>query len=306
MAASRSGRDVRSRVRAPSSAARSTAARTSAEPTPPPRTASSTTTSSIHARTPVGTRKTARVSAPTIRPVPSRATNRVVAGARTIASSSWAVGGGALRDSCGTSRAIASTSSVSATTACSTATGPSPAADALSGAVTSRFRLGAPPHRLAHAVVEDVAPLTSEGGEDVLAPPLVADERRRQRPLAEPPHITAFERVGLEPSAHRLAVEDERVERDAGEAEPEAVEDGDQPHRLHIDAGLLPDLLHHHLGRGVAHVAPAGGIEPHPRVRPLDEEQLPLVVAHRRADRPLRSDVAGPAPRDRAEPLLNE
>ena len=60
-----------------------------------------------------------------------------------------------------------------------------------------------------------------------------------QRVLGEPADVGALERVGLELAADGPAVEHERVERDAGEAEAQAVEHGDEPDRLDLDAGLL-------------------------------------------------------------------
>ena len=74
--------------------------------------------------------------------------------------------------------------------------------------------------------------------------------------------------------------------------EPQAVEDGDQAHRLDQHPRLLQDLLHRHLGRRVADVGPAGRVEPHARVGPLDQEYLAPVVADHRADGHLGGDVA--------------
>ena len=105
---------------------------------------------------------------------------------------------------------------------------------------------------------------------------------------------------GLERAADRLAVEHERVQRDAGEAEAQAVEHGDEPHDLAVDAGLLAHLLHRHLGRRVADVGPARRVEPHARVGPLHEQDLAVVVADHRADGDLRRHVAGHAVADRA------
>ena len=77
----------------------------------------------------------------------------------------------------------------------------------------------------------------------------------------------------------RPALEDERVERDPGEAESQAVEDRDQPNGLGLDPGLLEHLFDDDLGGGVADVGPSGRVEPDTRVRPLHEEHLALVVA---------------------------
>ena len=64
----------------------------------------------------------------------------------------------------------------------------------------------------------------------------------------EPPHVGALERVRLELAADRPALEDQRVERDPTHPHPEAVEHGDEADHLDLDAGLLLDLLGHHLG----------------------------------------------------------
>src|SRR4029077_5156857 len=91
----------------------------SASPTPWPRAPSSTTTSSIHARTPVGMRKTINVRDPTISPS-TRATSRCDAGDVAISLSCSAEGAGADLDSCGISLANAST--ISGVTALQTVT----------------------------------------------------------------------------------------------------------------------------------------------------------------------------------------
>jgi hypothetical protein len=77
-------------------------------------------------------------------------------------------------------------------------------------------------------------------------------------------------------------------------------------HRLALDAGLLLDLLHRHLGRRVADVGPSGRVQPDARVGPLHEQQLAAVVADDGADRHLRGDVAGHAFADVLQPLLHE
>ena len=56
---------------------------------------------------------------------------------------------------------------------------------------------------------------------------------------ANQPTSRGLERVGRQLAADGPAVEHQRVERDAGEAEAQAVEHGDEPHRLALDAGLL-------------------------------------------------------------------
>ena len=68
------------------------AASTNASPAPAPRADSSTTTSSIQARSPVGTRNTASVNEPTMDPDRSRATRSTDAGEATMAASSAAAG----------------------------------------------------------------------------------------------------------------------------------------------------------------------------------------------------------------------
>ena len=73
-----------------------------------------------------------------------------------------------------------------------------------------------------------------------------------------------------------------------------------------IDAGLLLHLLHHDLGRRVAHVAPAGRVEPDARVGALNQQQLALVVADGGTDRDLGGDVARDALADGVHPLLHQ
>jgi hypothetical protein len=65
-------------------------------------------------------------------------------------------------------------------------------------------------------------------------------------------------------------------------------------------------LLLGDLGRRVADVGPPGGVEPHPRVGPLDEEDLALVVADDRTDGHLRGLVAGHPVPDRRHPLVHQ
>ena len=98
----------------------------------------------------------------------------------------------------------------------------------------------------------------------------------------------------------------QHVHAEPGEAHPLAVDDGEHPLRLALDAGLLDDLLDGHLGRRVADVGPAGRVQPDPGVGALDEQQLAVVVADDRADGDLRRDVAGHADADRLQPLLHE
>ena len=192
----------------------------------------------------------------------SSATKRVVVGSATIPASCARVGGGAERDSCGKSVVIASRSAASAEAATRTVITSSP------GLAT--------PHRLAHAVVEDVA-----------RSPLMAAKTcspHRSEPTSgcgilsrvNQPTSLRLQRMRRQPAHHGPAVEEQRVQGHPGEAEPQAVEDRDEAHRLDDDAGLLLDLLHHDLGRRIAHVAPPGRVQPDARVRPLDQQQLPL------------------------------
>src|SRR5581483_11669117 len=153
---------------------------------------------------------------------------------------------------------------------------------------------------------EDVALLAADGGEDVVAPALRADEGRRQRVAGEPADVADLERVRGQLAADGTAVEEERIERDAGEAEAQAVEDGDEADGLDLDAGLLLDLFDDHFGGRVPDVAPAGRIEPDARVGPLDEQQLTLVVADGGADRDLGGDVPRDTLADGGHPLLDQ
>ncbi len=133
-----------------------------------------------------------------------------------------------------------------------------------------------------------------------------AGDRLGQRVLGEPPDAVGLERMGVERPADRPAVEHQRVERDAGEAEAQAVEHGDELHDLALDAGLLVHLLHRHLAGRVADVGPAGRVEPDARVGPLDQQDLAGVVADHRAHRHLRRLVAGHAVADRVHPLVHQ
>ena len=110
-------------------------------------------------------------------------------------------------------------------------------------------------------------------------PALGPDQGRREGVGCEPPGIPALERVGRQLPADRPAMEHERVQREPAHAEPETVQDRDEPDRLDLDAGLLLDLLHRHLGRRVAGVAPARRVEPGARVGALDEQELAPLVA---------------------------
>ena len=120
------------------------------------------------------------------------------------------------------------------------------------------------------------------------------------------PDVTRLERVRGQLAAHGLAVEEERVQRHPGEAEAQAVEDGDEAHRLDDDAGLLLHLLHDDLGRRVADVAPPGRVEPDARVGALNQQQLALVVADGGTDGHLGRDVARDTLADGVHPLLHQ
>jgi tRNA1(Val) A37 N6-methylase TrmN6 len=69
-------------------------------------------------------------------------------------------------------------------------------------------------------------------------------------------------------------VEQQQVHREAGEAHPLAVDDGQQLHRFALDARLLQHLLHHHFAGRVADIGPAGGVQPHTAVAALHEQDL--------------------------------
>ena len=120
--------------------------------------------------------------------------------------------------------------------------------------------------------------------------------------LSRPKKPTARVSSGwpLELAAEHAAVEQQRVQREAGEAEAQAVEHRDQRDRLHLDAGLLVDLLHRDLRRRVADVGVADRVQPHARVGALGEQELAALVADDGGDRDLRRDVARRRPRRRS------
>ena len=89
-------------------------------------------------------------------------------------------------------------------------------------------------------------------------------ERHGQGVLGEPPDVGAFEGMSLQHPAEVAEVEHERVERDLGETEPEAVEHHHEPYRLGFDACLLPDLLDGDLDGRISDIRPSGRIEPDP------------------------------------------
>ena len=136
-------------------------------------------------------------------------------------------------------------------------------------------------------------------------PTVVPDERVGQLVGAEEPDVGGLERVGLELASGGDAMEDDRVERDAGEAHPHPVEHRQHPDGLALDARLLVDLLDRHLGGAVPDVGPSGRVEPHARVGSLHQQQPTVLVADDRADGDLRRDVARDALADEAHPLVD-
>ena len=112
--------------------------------------------------------------------------------------------------------------------------------------------------------------------------------------------------MSVQLTADHPAVEQQGVERHVREAEAQAVEHGDERHRLALDAGLLVDLLDRDLAGRVADVGVAHGVEPHPGVGSLGEQQLTLVVGDDGRDRHLRRDVALHAPPDAEHPFLEQ
>ena len=69
--------------------------------------------------------------------------------------------------------------------------------------------------------------------------------------------------------------------------------------RLALDAGLLRDLLHRHLGRRVADVGPARRVQPDARVGALHEQHLAVVVADDRRRSPPSASRSRARPRRR-------
>ncbi len=102
------------------------------------------------------------------------------------------------------------------------------------------------------------------------------------------------------------AREEQRVQRQAGETEAQAVEHRDQRHRLHLDAGLLVDLLDGDLARRVADIGVAHGIQPHPGIGALGEEELAALVPDDRRHRHLGGHVALHALTHGGQPLVEE
>src|SRR5947208_11671510 len=96
-----------------------------------------------------------------------------------------------------------------------------------------------PPHRLTRQVEEDRHVFAPDGAEGGRPPALGAGQRGGQLVLAEPAHLSCLERVALQATPDGPAVEDERVQRHAGEPESETVEHGDEADRHGVDAGLL-------------------------------------------------------------------
>ena len=159
---------------------------TSALATPAPRASSSTTTSSIQARTPVGSMKMAKVSMPTTwaSPPPLRRHQErgggVVDDAAQLLDGGWRGRRRELRDQPGRRRPAAASAVSPPRT--------------VSDRPRSSDLLGvAPPHRLAHAVVEDVPVLARQRGEDDVAPALGPDDRRGHGVAGEPADVAALE-----------------------------------------------------------------------------------------------------------------
>ena len=115
--------------------------------------------------------------------------------------------------------------------------------------------------------------------------------RRRSPPAARPPpnqptseHSSGWW-VSSPPTARQWNTQ--HVHAEAREAHALPVDDGQHPLGHALDAGLLGDLLDGDLGRRVPDVGPPGRVQPDPRVGPLHEQQLTVVVADdRRRSRP--------------------
>ena len=122
----------------------------------------------------------------------------------------------------------------------------------------------------------------------------------------EPADPAALQRMTSQLPTDDAAVKDQRIQGDAGETEPQAVEHGDEAHRLDVHPRLLQDLLDRHLGRGVADVGPPRRVQPHAGVGPLHEEDLAAVVPDDRPDRHLGRGVAGDTDSHLGQPLLDE
>src|SRR5205085_7606389 len=72
------------------------------------------------------------------------------------------------------------------------------------------------PRRVAGHVEEHVDRFAADGGERVLLPAVGPGQRERQVLLREPVHVGALQGVRGELATEDLAVEDERVQGDAG------------------------------------------------------------------------------------------
>ena len=112
--------------------------------------------------------------------------------------------------------------------------------------------------------------------------------------------------MALELAADGAAVKEQRIERHAGEPEPQPVEHGDEAHRLDLDPGLFLHLFDYHLGGGIAHITPTGRVQPDTRVGALDQQQLALVVADRRPHRHFGGHIARHPLADGGEPLVHK
>ena len=107
-------------------------------------------------------------------------------------------------------------------------------------------------------------------------------------------------------AADHAAVEQQRVQRQAGKTQAQAVEHRDHRHRLHLDAGLLVDLLDRDLARRVSDVGVPDGVEPHTGVGPLGEEELAALVGDDGGDGDLGRHVPLHALAHAAEPFVEQ
>ena len=128
----------------------------------------------------------------------------------------------------------------------------------------------------------------------------------RQCTVGKPPDVGGLERMWHQLATGRPAVEQQHVHAESAESHPLAVDHTQQPQRLAVDAGLLADLFHRHLGGRVADVGPTGGIQPDAGVLALHQQDLARIVADDRSDGDFRRHVPGHPLADRLQPLLHE